>query len=250
MRLRFILVLLGLLAFTSPALADDYAAPTLDNLARALVRFGAIDIQDNALLDDYAKITDCELVKYFYDNDFRWNQVRGMIRESIGVNVGSFPTGIKYDTKLQLDRYDFDQKLYRLTERSTVHNVNSFILFQTEKKTCAGYPVKHMPIYFRAVLDVPVTVPGLPLAEKDADALFKRFRDAGNDDHIVYTRFNLRIAYIEPLRKTQMLGEVAKYSQSSNSSGSDHAMRFDVRLESIDFFEDPEMTKLIYGYKM
>jgi hypothetical protein len=235
--------------FALPAAADDYVKPTLDNLVRTLARFGAIDIKDDALLDEYAMITDCDLVSYFYKDDFRWNQVRGSIRESIGMNIGAFPNGYQYNTQLQLGRYDFGQKLFRFTEKASVHNVNSFLLLNAQEWSCDGHKIKYLPTSYRAVLDVPVTVPGLPLSEKDADALFKRLGDAGNEDHVIYTRFNLSVAYIEPLHKSGSAGDLQKYMQFGKAPNVDNAMRFDVRLDSVNFYEDEAMTKLIYSYR-
>ena len=60
------------LFFAASAHAEDYAKITLQNFLQTLVRFNAIDVNDDVLLDDYALVTDCDLIENFYENDFRW----------------------------------------------------------------------------------------------------------------------------------------------------------------------------------
>lgn len=248
MILRFIALLLCLF-LALPVQADDYIKPSFDNLLKTLVRFSALDLRIDPLLDEYAMVTDCGLYKNFYSDDFKWNQVRAAIRDSVRLNIATFPMSYQYDTNLQLGRYDFQQSLYKFTDKSTVDNVNAFMIYSIEEPNCGGRPIKYLPSTFHAVLDVPVTIPGLPLAESDGRALLHEMEKDGNKDHIVYTRFNLNIVYVEPLRKVS-IGENAavRYSQS-NTPASSHSVRLDTRLDSVDFFEDPAMTKLIYSYR-
>ncbi len=234
------------LFIVSPALADDYVKPSIDSMARTLVRFGALDPKDDNLLDDYAMITDCDLYAYFYKDDFRWNQVRGSFRDSITMNVGGFPVSYQYNTRFQLGRYDFDQKLFRFNNKSALRNVNSIVLLDANNVSCAGRRIRYLPGIYRAVLDIPLTVPGLPLSEKDADALSTRLKNSGNDDRIIYTRFNLSVAYVAPLRRAGE-GEIIHYTQTAQNNG-ERAVRLDVRLDSLEFYEDEAMTKLIYSY--
>lgn len=242
------LVFAALVFFAGTARADEYAKPSLDNFAKTLVRFGAIDIKDDALLDEYAMVTDCGLVKYFFTDDFKWNHVRAAIRESIRMNIGTFPTVFSYVTKLQLDRYDFQERLFRFTEKTTIHNVNSLSFEKENNSTysCGSHTVKYIPISYRAVFDVPFTIPGLPMSEDDAKALLKRLKNANNLDRIIYVRFNLRVAYIEPLHKA-LASEQAGYWQSGMSGGN-RVMRLDTRLDSVEFYEDENMTKMVYSY--
>ena len=139
-----------------PAWADDYAKPTLDNLVKTLVRFSAIDTKDDRLLDEYAMITDCDLVKYFYVDDFRWNKVRQSFRDSIQMNIATFPVSYFYDTTLQLDRFDFGDKVFRFTAKTALHNVNSFLVYDAVDAVCGNRKVKSLPLSYHMVLDQPI----------------------------------------------------------------------------------------------
>ncbi len=67
----------------SPAHAETYAEPTWPNLVRTMVRLNTFDVMDDALIDEYAIITDCDLYHSSYADDFKWNQIRASIRDAI-----------------------------------------------------------------------------------------------------------------------------------------------------------------------
>lgn len=246
-----LMLMLAMIALPFAVRADEYAPPKLENFVLALARFGAIDLNDDLLLDEYAFINECPLVKEFYADDFKWNKVRGAMRESVRLNAGTFPTAFSHVAKIQLDRFDFNNRLFRFTEKSAVRNVNS-ISFEKENNvilTCAGHAVKFIPISYRAVLDAPLTIEGLPMPEADAAALLERMKAAGNTDRIIRARFNMRVTYIEPLRKS-MPGEALDYRQNGMSGASrSRILRLDTRLDSVEFFEDENLTRMVYSYR-
>jgi hypothetical protein len=240
----FILALL----FALPAQAQEYAKADWPSLVRTLIRFNALNSGDDKILDQYAAITECDLYKQFYKDDFKWNQVRAAIRESIRLNIATFPTAYKYETELQLGRYDFQQKLFMFTDKSTIRNINTFVIYSVQGHPCDGVATPDIPASYRAVLDVPVYFLGIPLAQKDAETLLQQMKDDKNDDRIVYARFNLRIIYIDPLRKDIQTGTSSAAAHYTQSNAPDaQSIRIDVHLDSIDFFEDAARTKLIYS---
>jgi len=250
MRFRFsLLVVLVLLLGTSTAQAEEYMDPSWPNLMRTMVRFNALDLSDAALLDEYTIITECNLYKAFYRDDFKWHQVHDAMLKSVQMNLPTFPTAYHYDVNLQFDRYDFNAGVYRLTEKTTLSNVNTFVFYSVTGTSCGTADVKFMPRIFRAVLSAPFYLDGLPLSQTDAQALLKQMESDKNTDHIVYARFNLRVVYIEPLRKEKKADQdIMTHYVQSDSLGAG-IVRFDVRLESVNFYEDPENTKLIYQFQ-
>ncbi|HEU0117514.1 MAG TPA: DUF4852 domain-containing protein [Alphaproteobacteria bacterium] len=242
--MKRILIILLVLFYAAPSHAQDYTPPTWANLANTLIRFNALDITQDAVIDDYGAITECDLFKAYHGDDFKWNSVRGAMRDSIAQHIATFPTTSGYATQLQLDHYDFQNKIYRLTKKSAVQRVNDFVVYQSDGNFC-GTAVKNIPHSFSAVLDTPVTFDGLPLNAQDAEALAKRMADAGNPDKIIYTRFNLRITYIDPIRHAEVKGENNGFTRPKNAA----VIRLDSHLDSIDFYEDAAMTKLIYTYR-
>jgi hypothetical protein len=123
-------------------------------------------------------------------------------------------------------------------------NVNTFRIYKVEVEPCAGAKIKLIPTAFRAVLDTPIYFGGIPLAEKDAQALVNQMKADNNSDRIINAVFNLRVVYIAPMHLSHVIGDNRGYTQNGNDE--DHTARLDVRLDSIEFYEDAAMTKLIY----
>jgi hypothetical protein len=230
-----------------PARADNYVDPTFADIVRTLVRFNAIDLQDDDLIDEYAMVTDCNLFTHFYPNDFKWNEVRAAIRKSVSLNIATFPTRYHFDIKIQLDRYDFKQKNFRFTDSSAIHNVNPFLFVSKPDYKCGKNLLKYLPTDYHAVLDAPVSITGLPFAESDADPLLHRMDASGNTNHAIYARFRLRVTDAEFLHRVNPPDGKPYYAQNNQKSG--HNMLLGVHLDVVDFYEDENMTKLIYSYK-
>jgi len=232
-----------------PACADDYVPPTGPNLLRALVRFKALDLSVDPLIDEYAEVTDCDLFKAYYSDDFKWNAVRTAIRQSVRQNIAGFPTSFGYVAELNLDRYDFKQKTYLFSRDNPVTNVNVFRLFEFTEPPCQGREIKFLPKAYRAVLDTPITMAGVPITQKDGEAMLQRMEADGNTARRIYARFNLTITYIEPLRGAGDFNNMnERYTQFRVNDIS--SVHMDARLDSIDFFEDKALTRLIYEAKM
>jgi hypothetical protein len=242
----------AVLLFSAPnaAKADEFEKPTPQSLVKMLVRFGALNVGDDDALNDYAIIEECKLYDYFYHDDFRWRDVQAAMRKSIRQNINVFPTGFHYDSALRLGRYDFKNGIYRIKSDDGGTAANSFtVIVPDEQMRCNNQKAEDLPRTYRFVLDEQIRIVGLPLTPDDADKLMKRMDEAGNKEHIVFARFNLRVVYVGPLtRKKDESGAYAgRYRQSDLANSVDN-IRLDSRLESIDYYEDEAATKLIYSY--
>jgi hypothetical protein len=216
----------------SPALAGDYVQASWPNVLRTMVRFNALDLEDQAIIDEYAIVTECDLYRAFFHDDFKWNQVRQAVRKSVEQNMATFPSTYSYEVKLQLDRYDFDTQLYKFTDKSAIRNVNAFMIYSVEGIPCGSTDVKIMPRNYRAVLASPVYLDGIPLPEKDAKTLLKMMTENKNLDRIVYAKFNLRIVYVEPMRRTtKRIGLEVRNIYGQSSVDRPGLLRLDARLE-------------------
>lgn len=244
--LKRIVLLLVLTLSAAPAYADIYARPTWDNLMKTLVRFGALDLSDNKILDEYAIVTDCDIYHAFHANDFRWNQVRDQMRESIQMNMMKFPGSYTYQDKIALDRYDFQQQMYLFSDKNPLQKVNAFFLYRTNGLTCGDIRINYLPKAFRAVLDESVTLPGLPLTQRSADALLRRMDANNNTARLVYVRFNLHINYVGKVDKSNDSTD-ATYRQAG--AAGDAPVLLNAQVDSIDFFEDERYSKLLYSYQ-
>ena len=247
-RLVAILLFLSLIHI-SPARADDYVPVTMSNVVKILVRFGVLDIRKDDVIDFYGKITECKIFVANYLDDFKWNRVRGALRQSIKQNIATFPTGVHYDAQLQLGKYDFQNKIYRFSEKTAQFNANVFTVRIHDSNFCSSDTPNILPNDYRFVLDQPILISGLPMNEAEGSALLKRLHEANNKDLIIYTRFNMRVTYIAPIEAVgaDRGEETTGFVLDPKLRGS---VRIDTRLETIEYFEDPERTKLIYRFTL
>lgn len=245
-----VLAILTCLAAAPPsARADEYAKPTWSNMARVLARFNALDFSDEKLLEEYAIVTECELYTLFYRDDFRWHKVLEAVKGSLNQFSMTYPTTFAYEAELQLGRYDFKDKIFRFTEKSTIYNVNSFVLLQATPKACVGERrISFMPTVFRAALDAAIYIPGLPLSQKDSEMILELMNRDNNSSRIVKARFNLRVTYVEKFRRISSDNSQGYfYAQDEKQENND--ARLEAHLDSVEFFEDAAMKRLIYTYR-
>lgn len=246
------LVMAMIIAPLSSARAETYEKPALMNLFKTLIRFNAVDINDDDIVDLYGRTNECEVYKKNYADVFKWEKIRSILRKQIREDVATYPTGYRYDTALKLDRYDFKKKIYPFSNMSRQQNVNTFTMQVSLSDYCIPHDLKGFPTIYKLVLGSPVVIEGLPLDEKQGEELFYRMNAEGNTTHIVYASFNIRVVYIASLAtaeefkqiKTNPAG-VAKVRQDIQL---DTAV-IDSRLDSIDYYEDEARTRLIYRYR-
>ncbi len=244
MLLRLAFLALSVLPFfASAAAAQQYAEPTWADLVRTLVRMKAIDVTDTVIMDEFGIATECDLYDTFYHDDFKWNRVRQAMMKSIKQNIAAYHTRYRHDIDMQLDRYDFSTRLFMFKEKSKLKNDNHVQLFALPAHSCHMPDVKNVPYDFALILHPPLFLEGIPLPEADARNLVMRMERDKNYDRIIYARFNVKILYVEPLRKRTMTNGETIYKQGDKTF---MLANLDATVESIDFYEDSKHTRLIY----
>lgn len=240
--------------FCPSAWADEFMSPSLSNIAKTLVRFGALDIRKDESVDAYGQVVECDIYKRHFENDFQWQKVRAALRKSIKQNVASFPTGYKYDAVLQLDRYDFKAGLFPFTAKTAQSRTNVFTISSKPEDFCIRVRREFiLPRYYRFILDDPIRIMGLSIGPEEGKLLLKRMDESGNSDRMVYTRFNLVVTYVAPLAQNKenakRRGDLQNFGPMVNQDSGDGFVDLNTRLDSIEYFEDPERTRVIYTYR-
>ena len=233
--------------------AEDYVEPTWSDLLRTTIRFGAMDLHDNNLLDEYAAVNYCDIYKFYYKDDFKWNEIRKKIRKSTDMEMLKYPAHYYYYTVLQLDRYDFENKVYRFTDTTAIHDVNVFMLYQSTTPMCLDKAPHYIPRAFQAVSDTTFNLLGLPLAPADAQSLLRQMEADKNTLRTIVVKFDMTVTYIDRIRRAALIPEAGSkavtYFQALDKPAPTGTLRMDVHLDSVSFYEDIHMTKLIYSVK-
>lgn len=226
----------------------NYTPVTWPVLLHAMIRQNALDIfNDNNILDEYAMVTECALYKRTFRDDFQWNNARLLMRKAIQENLNKYPLRFVIEKSLQLARYDFDKQIYNFTDKSRIRHVNVFKLFESPEYKCGEVGIKSIPSTYRAVINDPISLSGIPLSPKDAKFLLS-VMESNDKDHIVYSKIYLTVEYIQALRKglaNLTEGDLVYRQQSQTAMGE---VRIDSLLDKIEFYEDAQHTILIYRY--
>ncbi len=252
--LKFFRALALFVLIATPAYADtatDYIKPTWNDFIKILIEFKALDFKaDDALVDEYAMMTNCDLYASTAGDEFRWRTARAGLLETIQKLGDNQLTKIRYDTPLQLTKYDFSNKLFPFTARTSIDNVNSFLMTTNNEFKCGRGQVQYLPHDFRAVTKNPITIPGIPMSPEDGETILRTMDMMKNTNRTIYTRFSMHVIDVQPLlryTKHDKYGNETPYYLQGHSPP--NPTQLDVVVDSVDFFVDPYMEVKIYSYK-
>ncbi len=104
------------LSFSQYALADKadrkekkYFEPTYKNFAKTYWRFSKLEIEDDTAIDNFMKITECDLYNEYLHNEFEWGSIRQSTRNFIQTNIKKFPNHYAFMQPISLGDYDFQK---------------------------------------------------------------------------------------------------------------------------------------------
>lgn len=231
MRFLTLLLFVSLSFISSTTHAQVYGDLSYANIIKTMLRFGAVSLTNDGVIDDYAKMNACDDYQKYYNNDFKLQDLRVNLRKQIPDLTAGFPDAYYFKSKMYLDRYDFAGKIFKLSSKSQLLNTNSFFLAATrDGDVCIrGQRITYMPGEVGAVLDQPVTLEGLPIAEERASALIDTMNKERNVERAIYARFSLLVTFAPP------------FDGSRNNR-----YNMDAQLLNIEFFEDADFTKPIW----
>lgn len=245
---RYLLAaLLGLsLGLPHRAVADDYVAPTETALVQTLLRFGALDINNDVIIDDYAKIVECDLYSTFKQDDFKWNKIREGLRNKIRSEAVTYPVNFHVKGYISLDRYDFNTRTFRISPTAPLIGVNAFRMMDSNGSYC-GAIVKAIPTSYIASLEGRISIPGFIMSEGDAQSLLARLNRSGNMKRQIVAKSNLKITNIPKVSID--FANINAWYDTTSYVGKRRQLIMDAKLDSVEFFEDQEMRRRIFVYR-
>lgn len=130
-------------------LIQDYVSITYDNLARTLWAMNVHALDDDLMVDNFLRITECNLYNKFFMNEFEWEKIRDATRKYLMKYKEDFPRRYEYIQPLYLDRYDFALKGFELMKdsafiQSTRLEMAANVYY---KSKCGGEAIRHVQGY-------------------------------------------------------------------------------------------------------
>ncbi len=245
---RILCLLICLCAFqpVTAQAADEYIQPTEIALLQTLLRFDALDLSNDIIIDDYAKTAECDLFSVFREDDFKWNKIREGLRSKIRSETVTYPTSYVVKGYVRLDRYDFDTKTFKLASDSPMLGINAFRLMDAYDRRC-GKMVKVLPQIYVAVIENRVSIPGFIMSESDAQAMLSRLHKDGNGERQIMAKFNLRIIDVPKVRIDYT--NVSNWYDENAFVGKSNVINMQAKLDSIEFYEDEAMKRRFFVYR-
>lgn len=235
-----------------------FIVPTWADFLYTLQGMKALDItSSDDLVDEYAQITNCDLYLAFHNNEFKWRRAREGFVKEIREKAESYSADYSYNVILQLNKYDFTNKIFRFPPKGGIENINTFTFSNKlnnkpnnkPDQNCDNSGIIYTPSIFRAVLTTPVYVHGIPMSPEEGEYLIQTMDKMGNADRSIYVTFNLHIKYIEKLIKPFLKpGDSRPPTYTQSSPLNTNSIRLDASLVSVQFFLDREHKILLYTY--
>ena len=228
---------------TSPAkekstnVIDSYVPPSFANIARSYWAMNVYNIEDDVMVDNFLKITECDLYRQFYGNEFEWKKIRDSTRAYLQKYKNSFPRRFEYVQPLYLDRYDFNLKGFAVMPDSVfVSTTRLEIGTMEDDEKCKDMYSKNLEGYPRGVeliIKQPFRLSFVRVNEDLAKEYLKMINEEKinqKDGRLAYIRFRVRF--------DQYVGE----SYSNQKTYGDFAGT----IETIEVFADRDMMFKIY----
>jgi hypothetical protein len=240
----FFVTFLSLVGRT-PALAEgltqgeSFATPTYRDVVQAFLLMQGLDISNNKVADEYAKLSYCTLYQQKFHNDFAWNKIRAELINRAMQKHDYYRVQYQLEGTLYLGRFNFETQQFPLVKKSQLNHVGSFMAIDFTSRGLArpyrlcstDYSVI-FPGRYVFEINQPFTLLGLKVSQDEAKGLLDKMASLGNADRRLYIRFRYRAQTVDKL------DPFAKDYDPRAAHGIFHG-----ELTNVDLFLDHDMTK-------
>lgn len=150
-----------------------YAEPTYKNFARLYWTLGRLDIKDIHHVDEFMRITECDVYKDYYTHEFEWKKVRASAVDFIEDNKNTtFPVRFEFMQPLLLGQYNIEKQQFEVQDDYKIETTKRFEIAAsaTEDKGCGRYEASEdYPRFVVVKLSRPFGLESLKMSEEDAN---------------------------------------------------------------------------------
>ncbi len=235
----FVIVFLG----SIPVFAMDEKRSTLHynpishvSLSKLLWTYGVHDQKDSEILDHYLSINNCDLYRLYRTNDFQWERVREGMRRELDYYSKNYPNRFEIKAVVPLDRYDFERSAFIIDPEFALNNAGSIqIPVDVSENYCGDRETfKFFPLDIKFVADSKFSLKEIPVPSSQAQLILEKIKKYKYTDFAEKRAVSL---------KFEIVMDDVKYSYQEEGRGKSI---FKGQLDTITFYEDPQMTKPIW----
>lgn len=151
---------------------DAYVSPEYSNLAKAYWSIGKFNLNNDAAIDNFLRITECDLYKVYYHNEFEWGKIRELTRQSIQANMHKFPTQFEVMQPVYIGDYDIEKGEFAVDPESLMTSVRKIdVAYNSKESVCGskGQEIEEYPRNIIVYLNRPVVFARLPMPQELAE---------------------------------------------------------------------------------
>lgn len=217
-----------------------YTQMSYDNLYRLAWSYDAYALSNDEALTVFLQITECNLYKKFFQNEFEWEKIKVATREYLKNNKENVSRYYEYVQPIYMGRYDYSLQGFPLNDASKNFKAQKnfqFASFFPGDTACGKFDINQQAYPSTAVLSVTsplnlsfIRVP-LPLAQKYIEWRSKQGIST-QDNRQAFIRYRIRIDAYDGLKG---------FGTGQNS------FNFRGKLLRLDVFADQDMLLPLYN---
>jgi hypothetical protein len=185
-----------------------YERPTREKFSRLYWVMDMLDLNDDAAIDNFLMINECDIYKDYYFNEFEWKKIRESGRKFLEENKDSFPIRFEIVQPLFLGEYDTATKSFDVIPEYQVKETRRMEILPDNytDKACLDDGSGRIPIIDKypggviAEFNRPINITKIPvppdLAKYYIEEKLKSFKKLGYTKQTQDNLYNTRDAYI------------------------------------------------------
>jgi len=226
----------------------QYHEANLKNFAKTYWRFSKFDYTDDKAIDNFMRISECDLYKEYIHNEFEWNGIRESTRNFLKDNKNKFPDRYAFVQAMALGSYNFEEKFFNIAEEHALRGAKSFEMSAEGQgvEICGNNrPIAGYPRLMALELTRPLIFDKVPMDPDIASAVIAA--KMKNYENLPPSQ-KTRERYLEA-RKVYLVAKVKMFAHKPglirNDRGQDATKMLGI-LESIEVYEGPNLSKMLY----
>ncbi len=208
------------------------------NLAKLYWAVGMHNIHNNAAIDGFLRVTECDLYKKYAHDDFKWEEIREATKKLLAKDRHSFPTTFEILLPLSLGNYDMRREAFTILDETSFKNMKKIdiaLSSGTADKCGSAVYIKEYPESVIMILDQPFNFAEVPVKPEVAD-LFIHEATVVDQASLNYKRD----AYL------RVLVSFSSYVNIANMAGGTFAAVMHAKIDAIEVYADSRRTKPLY----
>jgi hypothetical protein len=128
-------------------------------------------LNNDQFIDDFARISFCQIYQTYHLNEFEWKKVRSALREQIQQDAPTYPSSLFLDRIERFTTYDFKMGRLQMEPSSILDDVSELRLTPLEDRKACNSNLTNIVEDFIVDLNKSLNINGIKMNENEASAV-------------------------------------------------------------------------------